>query len=145
MCMLIQVAIGCRDPRNWVTVRAELAYSTPESLHAWHRVISVIDICPEWRNHVTRFGLNCNADLAVQPIELCQAKSRCLSCWQLAAQWQGSEWPLVYCANLSGRGLQRHKVLSYRRPDFGVKKLLQVSMQDLAAGRVLTFNTAWHI
>ena len=82
MYKLIQVAIGCRDPQIWVTASAELTYSSSHSLYAWHTVISVIDICLEWRHHVTggvmwpcsgvvsSVRCNYNADLAVQPLEL---------------------------------------------------------------------------
>lgn len=86
MYKLIQVAIGCRDPRTWVTASAELTYSSSHSLRAWHTAISVIDICLEWRHHVTGGVMwpcsgvvssarcNYNADLAVQPLELCRPR-----------------------------------------------------------------------
>lgn len=109
-------------PQDLSHASAELTYSSSHSLCAWHTVISVIDICLGWRHHVTggvmwpRSGVvssvrfNCNADLAVVPLELCQPRPRCLSCWQLTTQWQASEWPILYTANLTGRPVERTRV-----------------------------------
>lgn len=86
MYKLIQVAIGCRDPKIWVMASAELTYSSSHTLYAWHTVISVIDICLEWRHLVTTgimwpcsgvvSSVQCNydADLAVQTLELCRPR-----------------------------------------------------------------------
>lgn len=43
---------------------------------------------------VSSVRYDCSADLAVQPLELCQPRLGWLSCWRLTAQWQGLE-PLL--------------------------------------------------
>lgn len=124
MYRLIQVAIGCRDPQIWVTASAELTYSSSHLLHAWHTVISVIDICLEWRHHVTggimwpcsgvvsSARCNYNADLAVQQLELCRPR------------------PSSFCKNLSAVDNWPHNDRVYSGRNYTVPTSLDTGCRE---------------